>query len=92
MTRLTLKIHGFVQGVGFRWNIRRLAEESRLVGYVKNLLDGTVEVIAEGEEEQLKKLLEYCKIGPQRAIVEKVEEEWNEIQEKNFNEFNILHN
>ena len=89
MKHLSLKIHGLVQGVGFRWNIRRQAIVLDVFGYVKNLSDGTVELIAEGEEESLKKLLEFCKIVPSWASVTKVEEKWKEIESLNFTEFSI---
>ncbi len=89
MKRLTLKIYGLVQGVGFRWSTRRQATSLGVVGYVKNLRDGTVEMIAEGEEEALKKLLEWCKIGPSWAGVSRVEERWEEIDKKQFTSFQI---
>ncbi|UIZ91517.1 acylphosphatase [Corynebacterium sp. CNCTC7651] len=60
-TRMTAHVHGHVQGVGFRWWTRSRALELGLAGYAKNLADGRVEVVAEGEEadvEKLRKLLE----------------------------------
>lgn len=60
-TRLTAHVHGHVQGVGFRWWTRSRALELGLSGYAKNLADGRVEVVAEGDEgsvDKLKKLLE----------------------------------
>ncbi len=87
---LTLKIYGSVQGVGFRWRAREKAKKLGLVGYVKNLSDGTVELVAEGEEEQLKKMLEYCKIGPWFAHVEMVEEEWKSVSGLEFEDFKIV--
>ena len=89
MQRLTLKIHGRVQGVYFREDTEKLARELGLVGYVKNLSDGTVEVVVEGEEGALKKLLEWCKIGPQRAVVENVDVKWREVEKSNFDGFKI---
>lgn len=59
--RMTAFVHGVVQGVGFRWWVRSRALELGLAGYAKNLVDGRVEVVAEGPEtdvEQLKQLLE----------------------------------
>lgn len=90
MQCLTLKIYGSVQGVAFRWGVEELAKKLGLVGYVKNLSDGTVEIIAEGEEEALKKLLEYCRIGPRWARVERVGEEWMAIDSLGFSEFKIV--
>ena len=89
MFRLTLKIHGKVQDVNFRWETKKLARELGLVGYVKNLPDGTVELVAEGEEEVLKKLLNYCKIGPRGAVVQRVDECRQEIEKMHFKDFLI---
>lgn len=89
MHRLTLKIHGNVQGVTFRWEARDLARKLKLNGWVKNMLDGTVELVAEGKEEQLKKLLEYCKIGPQGASVSRLNEKWESIEATQFKDFQI---
>ena len=89
MKHFHLKIYGQVQGINFRYYVRQKARELGLSGYVKNLLDGTVEVVAEGEKESLKKLLDWCKIGPRHAEVEKVEERWQNINESGFEEFRI---
>lgn len=70
--RYRIIIHGKVQGIFFRDNTVKTADKiGGITGYVKNLPDGTVEVIAEGEEPQLKELLEFCRQGPQFARVEK---------------------
>ena len=53
MQRARFIAHGRVQGVGFRDFACRIGESCRLSGYAKNLSDGTVEVVAEGEEEKL---------------------------------------
>ena len=89
MFRIYLKIHGRVQGAGFRWSTQRKAKNLGLIGYVKNLPDGTVEVVAEGREDDLKKLLEYCKIGPLLASVQKVDETWQEVDVVQFTDFRI---
>lgn len=91
MKHLHLKIHGRVQGVFFREEARQKSQELGLSGYVKNLPDGTVEVVAEGEEEVLKNMLEWCKIGPRHAKVEKVEESWNDVGESEFETFKIVY-
>ncbi len=71
-------VSGFVQGVGFRYYVYRIAATLDLSGYAKNLWDGTVEVVAEGNEKALEKLYEYLKIGPSRAKVTKVEKQEND--------------
>ena len=77
MKRLRIVVHGRVQGVMYREFTRREAEKLGVTGYTRNLPDGTVEVIAEGEEKQLNELVQKCKKGPLLAFVEKLD-----IQEK----------
>lgn len=76
MNRVEFKVYGLVQGVGFRYFVYRKAKELGLVGIAKNLFDGSVLVIAEGEKEKLEKLYNYLKIGPTYARVDKVEIEY----------------
>ena len=76
--RLVALVSGRVQGVGYRAFARRKAEELGLSGYAENLPDGRVEVVAEGEEEDLKVFLEFLKRGPRLAEVRAVEAEWGE--------------
>ncbi|MCD6426984.1 MAG: acylphosphatase [Caldisericaceae bacterium] len=73
LKRLEARVYGFVQGVGFRYFVRKNALRFNLNGYAKNLPDGSVEVVAEGEEEDLLKLLELLKTGNSYSNVEKVE-------------------
>ena len=58
MTRFTVYFSGHVQGVGFRYTTRNVALNHRVAGYVRNLDDGRVEVVAEGEEAELKAFVE----------------------------------
>ena len=58
MKRVHALYEGYVQGVGFRFTVRHLAWRLNLVGWVKNLYDGRVELLVEGDEEQLKKMIE----------------------------------
>jgi tRNA pseudouridine55 synthase len=67
------KVYGKVQGVGYRYFVREKAQILDLFGYVKNLEDGTVEVLAQGREENLQKLIEELKKGPYLAKVEKID-------------------
>ncbi len=71
--RLEARVYGFVQGVGFRYFVKRNALRLGLSGYAKNLPDGSVEVVAEGSEESLLKLLEYLRQGNSYSRVEKVD-------------------
>lgn len=84
--QISLKIHGEVQGVFFRDSSRIEAETLDLSGWVKNDPDGTVMVVAEGEDQKLKKFIEWCKYGPDHAEVEKVSIQWAEATGQ-FNNF-----
>ena len=71
-------IHGWVQGVGFRDFTRRSALLLSLVGWVRNLPDGTVEVDAEGERKALDRLSDLLRQGFPSASVSEVVVEWRE--------------
>lgn len=86
--RVHLKITGRVQGVGFRASTRRRARDLGLTGWVKNLADGSVEAVAEGNEDDLEKLISWCKNGPRRARVDEVNVNWKDYEDE-FNGFNI---
>lgn len=58
LKRIEAKYYGRVQGVGFRFTAQRLAEDLDIKGWVKNLPDGSVQVVAEGQEDNLNRLLE----------------------------------
>jgi len=88
MKRLKLTISGQVQAVGFRYFVERMAEKLELNGYVKNREDNQVEVLVEGEEGKLKRLLELCQKGPVLSKVEKVKVRWMKCQEE-FDSFEI---
>lgn len=76
MTRLTAKMYGSVQGVFFREKAKQKAQNLGLTGFSRNLSDGTVKIVAEGDEESLEQLLDWCHVGPELAKVEKVESFW----------------
>ena len=76
--RAHLHIDGRVQGVNFRGFTRRLAKELDLKGWVRNLYDGRVEVLAEGGKAELESLIERLRAGPPLAQVEKVSVRWSD--------------
>tara|TARA_Y100000034_G_C6540645_1_gene233214 strand:- start:46 stop:321 length:276 start_codon:yes stop_codon:yes gene_type:complete len=86
--RLHLIITGKVQDVNFRYFTQKKAQELTLTGYVKNLDNGCVEVVAEGEENNLLQLTKFCKIGPRLAKVENIKDEFSEATNQ-FNNFKI---
>ncbi len=65
-------IRGRVQGVGFRWFVMSEAERLKLGGYVRNLPDGSVEVVSQGPEEALEALERHLRRGPSHARVDDV--------------------
>lgn len=71
--RAHLIISGRVQGVFFRAETKRKADELGLTGWVRNNPDGTVEAVAEGELDMLERFIEWCHEGPSRASVSGVE-------------------
>ncbi|MDP3765030.1 MAG: acylphosphatase [Nanoarchaeota archaeon] len=89
MKCIHLIVSGRVQGVFFRDNTRRKAIELGLKGYAKNLPDGNVEVVAEGDEDKIKELVDYIKKGPGIASVTSVQLKHKEPE--NFKNFDIRH-
>lgn len=88
-TRAHLIIEGFVQGVFFRANTLEMAERHNVGGWVRNRPDGTVEAVFEGNEEAVKKLIEWCRHGPPGATVEKVNTDWEEYTGE-FENFTVI--
>lgn len=74
--RLTAWVHGQVQGVGFRWWTRSRALELGLVGSASNLVDGRVEIIAEGPRVACERLLATLRSGTTPGRVIQVTEMW----------------
>ncbi|MBU1120796.1 acylphosphatase [Candidatus Micrarchaeota archaeon] len=85
--RIHLMVTGVVQGVGFRFAVRNLADSIRVNGFVRNVSDGRVEIVAEGREEVLKRMIEEIR-NFNFTHVKKVEEKWEETKNE-FNEFEI---
>jgi acylphosphatase len=77
--RLEATVHGYVQGVGFRYWVREQARWLNLRGYVRNLPDRTVEVVAEGSEQDLASLLALLHNGPPSASVRQVDSGWHSV-------------
>ncbi len=88
--RAHIFIQGLVQGVFFRSFVRSEANMLGVKGWVKNLSDGRVEAVLEGDKDQIEKLIELCKKGPPNARVESVAIEW-ETYSGHFRDFEIKH-
>jgi len=88
--RVHLIIEGRVQGVWFRESTRRKALSLGVTGWVRNLPDGTVEVVAEGDEDKVKELVKWCHKGPPAAKVTNVREEKEEYLGE-FDSFDVVY-
>lgn len=78
MKRARVRITGRVQGVGFRYAVRARAASLDLGGWVRNLHDGTVEAVFEGDPERVDSMVEWCRRGPSGADVADVDVHWEE--------------
>jgi len=81
-------VSGIVQGVFFRANTAEKARELSLLGWVKNLPDGRVEAVFEGEKEKIEEIIDWLKSHPGMSKVEKVEVDWQEAK-GDFENFEI---
>lgn len=81
-------VHGRVQGVMYRDATRRSARALKLFGFVQNQPDGTVQIIAEGEEVVLREFLSRLPIGSLFSKVERIDEVWSDATDE-FNDFQI---
>lgn len=79
---------GRVQGVGFRMTVEDVARELGMVGWVKNLRDGRVEVVAEAEEATLKRFLETIRAGSMKNFIHDEDVSWSDASDT-FDEFEI---
>lgn len=86
--RAHILVTGLVQGVGFRYFIYKKAVELDLKGFVRNLYDGNVEIVVEGEKDKIQILIEHAKIGPRMAHVKDVRVQWEEDKNE-FHDFRI---
>ena len=79
MLHYNIKVYGLVQGVFFRDSTVNKAKELSIKGFVKNLPDSSVYIEAEGDENDLKNFIEWCKEGPPSAQVDDVALEEDKI-------------
>ncbi len=71
-------VHGMVQGVSFRYHTRAAASTLGVRGWVRNLPDGTVEVMAQGDDRNLRELLRWLNDGPPASRVHKIDINWRD--------------
>ena len=88
--RIRIFVTGKVQGVFFRQALKVMAKKNNVLGWVKNLKDGRVEAVLEGDDEQVSRLIEWSHGGPANARVEDVEI-INEKFTGDFTKFDVLY-
>lgn len=88
MKHINIKVTGKVQGVFFRASTKAVADQMGVKGLVKNQKDGSVYIEAEGSATILDLFLDWCKEGPEKAVVENVEVADGEI--KNYRNFEVI--
>jgi acylphosphatase len=86
LVRARIRVTGIVQGVGYRYFVRNAATSLGLGGYVRNLPDGSVEVVAEGERSLVSTFIGELRVGPRYASVAGVDIAWEEPR-KDFKGF-----
>ena len=90
MIEMQCLVTGKVQGVAYRTYVQDVASSLDLVGYIRNLPTGEVEVVAQGDPSVLKELVEHLHEGSLLAKVEAVSVEWQSVK-KTYDDFSILH-
>lgn len=90
LVRVHIFVSGRVQGVFFRDSCQRKAKKLRVTGWVKNLPDGRVEILVEGEKEKVESMLNWARKGPIFAKVEGVQVHFEEYQGE-FRDFEITY-
>lgn len=88
MIRVHLRVNGIVQGVGYRFYAKQLADELKLTGWIKNCPDGSVESLVEGPETAIEPFVEWAHHGPSAAHVSFVTYE-NLVASDEFDQFSI---
>lgn len=87
--RVRVFINGKVQNVGFRHATRARAERFNIKGFVKNLSNGGIEALFQGEARAVDRMLEFCKAGPFGAKVTEIKIQWEEYKNE-FKDFKVL--
>ncbi|MCK4326896.1 MAG: acylphosphatase [Candidatus Diapherotrites archaeon] len=91
MKRAHLIISGRVQGVFYRAAVRDAAREFDVTGFVRNCADGTVEVVAEGDDEEVKRFAEACFINDGTRMAASMEKDFSDIEKREYSDFSITY-
>lgn len=89
-TRARVLVSGRVQGVYYRSYTQDAARSLGVTGWVRNTMGGQVEAVFEGEEEAVRSMVEWCRKGSPRSIVDKVEVSW-EKPTGEFDDFSVIY-
>jgi acylphosphatase len=87
MKSVAIRVHGRVQGVGFRYHTQQVAQKFNINGLVKNMMDGSVYIEASGDDLEIEQFVAWCHQGPKWAYVEKVD--INTMNDKEYSAFKI---
>ncbi len=88
MKRVHIIISGYVQGVCFRYFTKIKSRKLGLKGFVRNVPNGDVEVVAEGNEKEINELIEFCRKGPALSGVANLKIEYEDFKGE-FNDFSV---
>ena len=88
MPTVQLKIYGEVQGVFFRASAKSVAIRLGITGWIKNTHEGNVEALANGEEKAVEEFIEWCRQGPEKSRVTKVDV--SNVAHVSFEDFEII--
>jgi Acylphosphatases len=86
--QVNVRFYGIVQGVGFRDRTRRMAKGLNLKGWVKNLRDGSVEAMIQGDPDTVDRLIQYCTSEIPNALVTDMKKRY--VQEDDMDNFKII--
>lgn len=89
MKRMKAIFHGYVQGVGFRFTADKISRKFMVTGYVRNLIDGTVELLAEGMEKELQEFLKAVRSSDLGPNILEVQVDWDQPATGQFHNFTI---
>lgn len=89
-SRARVLVSGRVQGVNFRYLTQKFALRYNVKGFVRNLDDGRVEAVFEGDKKDVDKMINFCKIGTSVAKIENVDVEWEDFKDE-FDSFEIVY-
>lgn len=83
-------IAGRVQGIFYRVSAKKMADKIGVKGWIRNLPDGRVEAVFEGDEDAVKRMISWCWVGPPGAKVINIDVEWEEYLEE-YKDFRVLY-